>query len=512
MPAQKAAPHAYDEGVDALPYMSLPLEYAQPATLAAHAVLFGHRAPGAERARVLELGCASGGHIIPLAARFPDARFLGVDFDAREIETGQRRIAALGLANIELRTGDIATLSLPEAGFEYVICHGVFSWAPDTVRDAILRLAARTLVEDGVAAISFNVLPGWHVQEIVRDLCLHHGAGTDAPEARIGKVRAVLRAVAEGASGQTPYGLAMRQAAQRIATRPASYILGEFLAAESRAFFFEEFAAAAAAQGLFYLCDGYLKASAPEFFRPSQAALMRQLAGDDAAKLERVADEFTGRTFRRAILCKAKPTRRVPLNPPTSVLADLSYSCGYFRDSKADKNGPPAFRDAFGNTLRLNNAALAAALDQLAQIHPRTARPAELAGGGGLDRLCRNLFRLAAEGRVQISTLPLGSGAARDGRPVGYRVAREEHARGQKWVSTRQHRAVGLDADMRAIFAALDGSADHAALAALLRAPDCPPDQAQALNGDHAALPETAEQRLERALRTLERNALLEPG
>jgi hypothetical protein len=85
---------AHDQGVSAhegslegdyevLPYPSMPFAYTQPAHLAALATLFGVSTAAATQARVLELGCASGGNLIPLAARFPHARFFGVDLSRR---------------------------------------------------------------------------------------------------------------------------------------------------------------------------------------------------------------------------------------------------------------------------------------------------------------------------------------------------------------------------------------------------------------------------------------------
>src|SRR5215831_1986601 len=100
---------------DQLPYPSMPFAYTQPARLAALTALFGVEAPAADTAHVLELGCASGGNIIPLAARFPNASFLGIDLSQRQIDDGRRRIAALGLSNVEIRQGDLAaTLTLKQ--------------------------------------------------------------------------------------------------------------------------------------------------------------------------------------------------------------------------------------------------------------------------------------------------------------------------------------------------------------------------------------------------------------
>jgi hypothetical protein len=68
------------------------------------------------------------GNIIPLAARFPKAHFAGVDLSAQHIRVGSRRIATLGLKNIELQRGDLAETEFGPDAFDYVICRGVFSW------------------------------------------------------------------------------------------------------------------------------------------------------------------------------------------------------------------------------------------------------------------------------------------------------------------------------------------------------------------------------------------------
>ena len=166
---------------DALPYVSVPYHQTQPARLAGIARLFGMDAPDASRASVLELGCASGGNIVPLAARFPEARFVGVDLSARQVADGQARIAALGLTNIEIVQGDIATVDLSSRRFDYVICHGVYSWVPPEVQEAMFRIMAKTLAGNGIAYVSYNTYPGWHLRTVVRDICLRHAGSARAP-------------------------------------------------------------------------------------------------------------------------------------------------------------------------------------------------------------------------------------------------------------------------------------------------------------------------------------------
>ena len=99
-PGDRAGVSDYDD----LPYLSLPIAFTQPTHLVALATLHGLAAcPDPERARVLELGCASGGNLLPLAARWPMARFLGVDLSARQIADGNRRIQYFQLENVTLR-------------------------------------------------------------------------------------------------------------------------------------------------------------------------------------------------------------------------------------------------------------------------------------------------------------------------------------------------------------------------------------------------------------------------
>src|SRR4051812_35199224 len=158
---------------DAVPYESHAFPQTAPGHLAAIAYIFGLDAIDVTTARVLEIGCAAGGNVIPFAALHPEARVVGIDLSSVQVEQGRRRVKALGLKNLELLQGDIAAMNLTALGqFDLIICHGVYSWVPHNVQEAILSACDSVLAPAGVAYVSYNVYPGWKSIEIVRDAML----------------------------------------------------------------------------------------------------------------------------------------------------------------------------------------------------------------------------------------------------------------------------------------------------------------------------------------------------
>ncbi|OQX00120.1 MAG: hypothetical protein BWK73_49285 [Thiothrix lacustris] len=91
-----------------------------------------------------------------------------------QVSIGQQVVSALNLTNIRLDVGDILELQAADIGqFDYIIAHGVYSWVPMVVREKILQLARDCLTPNGLAYISYNLLPGWRMRGSLRDLLLH---------------------------------------------------------------------------------------------------------------------------------------------------------------------------------------------------------------------------------------------------------------------------------------------------------------------------------------------------
>lgn len=163
---------------DAVEYPHAPITTADPDRIAVMGALFGMQPVAPSRCRVLELGCGSGGNLIPLADRHPDSTFFGVDLSPAAIAQGQRRIDALGLTNLRLEQMDVMDFPPAAGEFDFIVAHGLLSWVPPPVRDRVLAIAGRHLAPQGIAYVSYNAYPGCHLRAMWRDMMLSTAHGS----------------------------------------------------------------------------------------------------------------------------------------------------------------------------------------------------------------------------------------------------------------------------------------------------------------------------------------------
>lgn len=481
---------------DLLPYLAMPISYTEPSRLAAIGRLLGLRCPDPDTASVVEFGCADGGNLIPMAVRRPGARFLGLDLSARQVEAGQARIRQLGLANIELRRADLGAIDLPQASADYVICHGVFSWVPRPVQEAILRQAGRALTDQGVAAVSYNVLPGWHLRQPVRDVLLQAAGADGTPQERVARARAALQRLARDTAQRQGYGAVMRAEAVRMARMPASYLMGEFLADHNIPVSFQDFVARAAAHGLSYLAEADLSAAACELVARRARPTLRDLTGPDRIAPETQLDLIGGRPFRRTLLALADVAASA--GPPRhSTLQGLHVAAPLTRDDEHAAKQGLVFRDGAGRVVSASDPAVADVLARLSDAWPGTCAVAGLTEGPDGRRFARILLDLVATGRAVLHACPLRVGRASARRPKLWAMAQAQARAGQPSVTGLNHGTVILEADERVIAARLDGSRTRDELLAWL--------DAEHTGGDRAR----SESRLASALLVLERGATL---
>ena len=467
---------------DLLFYQSLCLPRTHPDHLAALGRLMGLNAAEPEGCRVLELGCAAGGNLIPMACRLPRARFVGVDLSAAQIGAGQRLVGTLGLDNIELRVADIAMLDDGIGEFDYVVAHGVYSWVPEAVRAALLRLARRVLAPDGLCYISFNTLPGWRMRGMLRDILCDACRGVTEPPARLAAAQAALVRL-EQALPEFP-GLAADYLRAEIAALRGlhpSYLYFEYLAKHNRAFLFRDFLADIEAQGLRYLCDADLQRQFPASLGDAVDSALADLT--DGADVEQWLDFVGTRNFRESLLMRddARCDEQLSLER----FAGLCFSADVQPPATLDLRDAAAatFRRPDGESVDVRHPLSKALLLELAgrypdalplsQLLPAAQRRVQAAGGGHadeVDTLLEELFGLFARGNLRARLHPRRSVAAVAPRPAATALARAEVASGQDQVATIDHGNLGVDALAARLIGYLDGSRTVSELAARLLA------------------------------------------
>lgn len=71
-----------------------------------------------ENARVLEMGCAGGGNLLPFAVTYPNAHVVGVDLSSNQVEQGQQIVRALGLKNLQLHAMSLTGITTEFGQFD----------------------------------------------------------------------------------------------------------------------------------------------------------------------------------------------------------------------------------------------------------------------------------------------------------------------------------------------------------------------------------------------------------
>ncbi len=293
---------------DQIPYLNRSHASTHPDRLATIATLLGLEPPPLDRCRVLELGCANGRNLLPMAMALPAATFVGVDLSARQIADGQAMVAELGLANLQLRHASLADVDAGYGVFDYILCHGVYSWVDQGLQDKILDICRANLAENGVAFVSYNIFPGWHDKLKVREMLLREVRHIADPQVRIRKSREFASLMAElvapAGSEPTPYGARLRAEAELINQQDDDYIFHEYLEDANLPLYVSDFAERAARHGLQYLADADRGLRSLDSLPAPVVEAMRRHA-DGIVAQEQLLDYYTNATFRSTLLVPA---------------------------------------------------------------------------------------------------------------------------------------------------------------------------------------------------------------
>ncbi|MDA7416574.1 class I SAM-dependent methyltransferase [Xenophilus arseniciresistens] len=516
---------------DAVPYVSHPFPQTDIEHLEVLAALFALEAAVPARARVLELGCASGGNLVPMAARHPQAQMLGVDLSALQIQDGQALLARVHVPNAQLRTLSITDIDASLGQFDYILCHGVYSWVPPEVQAAILRVCRQNLAPEGVAYVSYNVYPGWKAREIVRDAMMLRGGPRDTPEEKLAYARGMLEFLEQSARPDSVLKKTLDEAMPIVRSASNSYLLHEFLEPCNAPCYFKEFVARAGEHELAYLCDAEPSTMFVQNYGEKVREPLLRECGGSQVMLEQYLDFLVNRTFRQSLLVHQARQPQIRYRLERTRLRALHYA-GMF----AAPDGSPITLDAqeqpcvglrnHSLTLRLPvHKAVAMELEQrypatvdvdtlVAAVSARVGEPQASVH----DPVMAMLEELLILGAVRVRCQPLLVAPDVSSAPLVSHLVRQapglDLADGaEASVCNQWHELVALTALERTLLPLLDGAHDAQQLSAHVLA-EVRAGRLRFMKDDQAvtdaALQEVlAQEQLQPALRQLRRKGLL---
>lgn len=442
---------AYDQ----VPYRGGAYYHTHPRHLSAIGQLFGLKPAAPTKARILEIGCASGANLIPMAAMHPQSSCVGIDISERQIADGRTFIDELKLANVRLEQMSVADVTRDLGKFDYILCHGVFSWVPDDVRTHILRVCKQNLAANGIAYISYNTRPGWAAVSALRDMMCYHTAQFADPKQKIEEAVRMLRFALEGAR---PDDVAWRQVIQSelavLGSAGGDYLFHEHLEEHNAPLYFHEFAEMAGRQGLRYAGDAALSEMYVGNLPASAAATLSQLT--DVVRQEQYMDFLRNRRFRMSLITHAD--QPVNFNLQAQQLLDFHLTAQHLAPdfNPTEQNWEEDVSRSFGGGFSLAHDRFGAML--LVVLNEQGERP--IAAGALIDETARRLgtddlgrirsalvgvgLQLAFHGRIVLHSGPSQAVATLSERPEAWFVARYQ-AQNELVITNLLHQAVNMD-------------------------------------------------------------------
>lgn len=464
---------------DTVPYPVWAYPNSHPNVLAAVACLHGMSPASVDSCRVLELGCARGGNLIPMADQLPGSQFVGVDLSTRQIDESRETVTRLGLTNVDLHAIDLKDVDASFGEFDFIICHGVYSWVDPTVQERILGIIAEQLTSDGVAFVSYNTFPGWRMRQIVREMMCFHGRKFQSPADQVKQARALLGFAAQfTSSGNTPYGQLLKNEVDQLPQSDDSYLLHEFFEEKNKPLYFHEFAQQAADANLQYVSEADLSSAWLRSIDPESRETLNRISADRIEQ-EQYMDFLINRQFRQTLLCRAD----VSLNqkPAAQTIRPLHVTANLQPKTQVDCRSEEvqSFDTGTGQLVATAEPVTKAAFQELGEAWPASIQfdelfrraEAQLDCSLGEDKrqtLANDVLRSSTALFARLTASDSGCATTLPEKPVVSRYARLR-AESSLQVTNLQHVPVNLSERHARLLCLLDGTRDVSQLAAAMQ-------------------------------------------
>ena len=289
---------------DEVPYLAASFAHTHPEVLAATALRCGLEPPPLAGARVLELGCGRGANLVPMAWTMPGAAFVGIDLSQKQIQEAKATAAEAGTANATFHAMDLRDLDESFGRFDYIIGHGLYSWVPPDVQEALLEVCAQRLSPNGVVYLSYNTFPGWHLGLMFREMMLFRIRKTPDPDERLRQVRELMRVLADSAKAEgTLWSILLEEQASYVEEAKDWYLLHDDLEAENNPVYFSEMVERVGRHGLQYVAE--VRHGSPDETRAPEVDQTLDRLATSRIEREQYLDFLDNGRFRRSLFCHA---------------------------------------------------------------------------------------------------------------------------------------------------------------------------------------------------------------
>ena len=471
---------------DKVLYPSYTRIQTHPDRMATIGKLLGMKPANVEKCRVLELGCGNGSNLGPIAFGLPESEFVGVDLAVTPIANAKRMVEELSLKNTTFHQKSITDVRDELGKFDYIICHGVFSWASEEVRESILRICRENLNPNGIGFVSYNAYPGNRIREMIREMMLFHVSGFAAPKEQIEQARALAGFIAAAQDESDLYRNFLKQEMEIFLRQDENYVFHDALAEINTPFYFYQFMQMAEGRGLKYLGEADFHVMLDLNLPAEVSRKLDELSGNRIAR-EQYLDFLRCRRFRQTLLCHQEVELNLALKP--SHVAGFSVS-GLVRpvsdNPEPYKRVLEPFENRQASRIQTDSPLAKTAFMVLMDEWPKAVPFAELlrrtnerlaAHGWIFDNPQRDefelqavLFRSYASGLIELHIYSPKVNQELSERPVASRLAQWQ-SRQANFVTTLFHSAMLVeDGLVKELLELLDGTRDRAALIEALEA------------------------------------------
>jgi methyltransferase-like protein/16S rRNA G527 N7-methylase RsmG len=469
------------EDYDQLPYSDCPIKVSRPDSLYLIGRLFHLQPQSPEKCKVLEIGCAGGGNLIPLAYFWPDSEFVGVELSQHQAALANQVIDELQLNNIEVLHRDLMSLDHSFGQFDYIIAHGVYSWVPDEVQQYLLKLCKTLLATEGIAYVSYNTLPGWEPRNMLREMMQYHSRNETTVQAQLEKSLEMLKILQQGLPEDGSVSERwLRLQAEELLNKPPNYVYHDYLEKHNTPVYFHQFAEQAQRHGLQYFAEASLYTMLSSTLTPQAETALDQF--EDPLEYEQYMDFFYLKHFRQSLLCHAT------CQPQRDIQADILKHCYFYSDLYSEEDidlyslDPQTFTSPGGDSYSISHPLAKAALAELLTAYPATVgiddltqRAADTVRQYGdaqfadnSDELFAGLVNLYLSGAIDLSTVERQFSAHNEDNPKFNALTRAFCRNNKFSVTTVHHDSVVLNALQRKLVGLADGTRDVKAIAAEL--------------------------------------------